>query len=165
MFGIKVHYGFLSFGLLLAAFSASAAAQSDLQQNKAIARRLFEEALSQARWDVFLEIHAGDYVAHAGTRTATLAEDLASAKEWRQAFPDAVCTVNKFVAEGDLVTASWTCRGTNTGVGQGLPATGKSVAVSGMTIFRIKDGKLAEEWGVTDIWGLLRQLGLAAPLK
>jgi steroid delta-isomerase-like uncharacterized protein len=73
--------------------------------------------------------------------------------------------VNKLVAEGDLVTAGWTCQGANTGVGHGLPATGKAVVVSGITIFRLKDGKLAEEWGVIDMWGLLKQLGLAPPLK
>ncbi len=165
MFGIHVQYGFLSFGLLFAAFSASATPPSDLQENKAVARRLFEEALTHAKWDVFMEIHASDFVAHAGTRSATLAEDLASAKEWHQAFPDALCTVSELVAEGDLVTASWVCNGTNSGVGHGLPATGKTVAVSGITIFLVKDGKLAEEWGVIDMWGLLRQLGLAPPLK
>lgn len=165
MVGIAVHRAFLSLGLLFAALSASAAPASDFDQSKAAVRRLFDEALSQGRWDVFLEIHDKDYVAHAGTRTGALAEDLASAKEWRQAFPDAVCTVDKLVAEGDLVAASWTCRGTNTGTGQGLPATGKAVAVSGITIFRVKDGKLAEEWGVVDMWGLLKQLGLAPPLK
>jgi steroid delta-isomerase-like uncharacterized protein len=155
----------LCIGLWFAIFSASAAPPSDLQENKAVARKLFEEALSQAKWDVFLEIHSTDFVGHLATRTATLAEDLASAKEWHQAFPDGACTVNQLVAEGDLVTARWTCRGTNTGVGQGLPATGKGAVVSGITIFRVKDGKLSEEWGVTDTWGLLRQLGLAPALK
>jgi steroid delta-isomerase-like uncharacterized protein len=114
---------------------------------------------------VFLEIHTEDFVVHGATRTATLAEDLEAAKGWRQAFPDAVCAVDQLVAEGDLVTARWTCRGTNTGVGQGLPATGKAVVVPGITIFRVRDGKLAEEWGLIDMWGMLRQLGLVAPLK
>jgi steroid delta-isomerase-like uncharacterized protein len=165
MVGITVRYGFLSLGLLFAALSAPAAPGSELQQHKAVVRRLFEEALSQAKWEVFLEIHEKDYVAHAGSRTATLAEDIESAKEWHQAVPDAACTVGQLVAEGDLVTASWTCRGTNSGTGHGLPATGKAIAISGITIFRVKDGKLAEEWGITDMWGLLKQLGLAPSLK
>ena len=165
MIGIKMHHAVLSCGLLLAVWSASAASPGDVQRNKAVARRLFEEALSEGRWDVFLEIHTGDFVAHGRTRTATLAQDLASAKEWRQAFPDGTCTVDQLVAEGDMVAANWMCHGTNTGVGQGLPATGKKIAAGGMTIFRIKDGKLAEEWGVIDTWGLLQQLGLAPPLK
>jgi len=101
---MRVHHGFLSLGLLLAALSELAAPPSDLQQYKAIVRGLFQEALSQGRLDVFLEIHDKDSVAHAGTRAATLAEDLESAKKRRQAFPDAACAVDQYVAEGDLVT-------------------------------------------------------------
>ena len=160
MAAIKAYQAYLSLALFSVVLPALATSQDMLDTNKAIARRLFEEALSQSKWDVYLEIHATDFVAHSGTRTATLAEDLASAKEWRKAFPDATCSAEQLVAEGDSVTARWTCRGTNTGVGQGLPATGKAVVVHGITIFRVKEGKLAEEWGVIDTWGMLRQLGL-----
>lgn len=153
------------FGLFFAVLPASAAPRSELEKNKAVARRLFEEVLCQAKWDVFLEIHTQDFVAHAGKRTASLAEDLDAAKGWLQAFPDGQCSVDQVVAEGDLVTVRWTARGTNTGAGNGLPATGKTAKISGITIFRVKDGKLAEEWGVMNMWGLLKQLGLAPPLK
>jgi steroid delta-isomerase-like uncharacterized protein len=73
--------------------------------------------------------------------------------------------MDQVVAEGDLVAVRWTAGGTNTGVGHGLPATGKKAEISGITIFRVKDGKLAEEWGLIDTWGLLKQLGLAPALK
>jgi predicted ester cyclase len=59
-----------------------------------------------------------------------------------------------------MVVIQYTGRGTNTGAGNGLPATGKSVEVTGVTIFRIKGGKIAEEWNETDMLGLLKQLGL-----
>jgi predicted ester cyclase len=42
-----------------------------------------------------------------------------------------------------------------------LPATGKRVEVTGVTIFRIVNSKIVEEWSEFDMWGLLPQLGLA----
>ena len=54
----------------------------------------------------------------------------------------------------------WTARGTNTGTGNGIPATGKSVETSGCAIFRFEDGKVAEEWVSADSLSLMRQLGL-----
>jgi steroid delta-isomerase-like uncharacterized protein len=163
---IKAQRAFLILlGLFLAILPGAAAPGGELEKNKAVARRLFEEALCQGKWDVFQEIHTQDFVAHAGKRTASLAEDLDAAKGWQQAFPDGQCRVDQIVAEGDLVTVRWTGRGTNTGAGNGLPATGKPAEIYGITIFRVKDGKLAEEWGLIDTWGLMKQLGLASAPK
>jgi steroid delta-isomerase-like uncharacterized protein len=64
------------------------------------------------------------------------------------------------IAEGDLVTVMWTGRGTNTGTGNGLPATGKSLAARGITIWRIVDGKITEEWSAFDQLSIMQQLGL-----
>ena len=60
------------------------------------------------------------------------------AREERTALPDMPFTVNHMVAEGDLVVVHWTVSGTNTQPGMGLPATGKPVKVSGMTLFRFR---------------------------
>ena len=137
-----------------------AAPHKEQERNKAVARRLFEEELSRGNWDVAREIHTADFVVHAGQRTAGVAEDIESAKEWRRAFPDLVVTVEQMVAEGDRVAVLWTGRGTNTGTGQGLPATGKSGQAGGITIFRFVNGRIAEEWGVIDQLSILKQLGL-----
>jgi steroid delta-isomerase-like uncharacterized protein len=64
------------------------------------------------------------------------------------------------IAEGEKVVARWTCRGTHRGHFPGLPATGKTVQWSGMTIYRIVDGKVVEEKGEENVLGLLRQLGV-----
>lgn len=137
-----------------------AGAAEELEKNKAVVRKVFEEGLTQGKWDVFLEIHAPDFVSHAGKRNASLAQDLESAKGWREAFPDLVMTAERMVAEGDLVAVFFSGRGTNTGTGNGLPATGKYAEGTGMTIFRLVNGKITEEWTVSDQLGLLRQLGL-----
>jgi predicted ester cyclase len=72
----------------------------------------------------------------------------------------AIMTVDQMVAEGDLVAVRFSGRGTNTGSGNGLPATGNYAEGSGITIFRMMDEQIADEWSVTDELGLLRQLGL-----
>ena len=147
-------------GLLLLTPAASVAAPNGNEQNKAIARKLYEVALNQDNWDVYNQIHTPDFVAHAGKRSASLAEDLQSAKEWRQAFPDARFSVDQVIAEGDFVVVRVTGRGTNTGVGHGLPATGKQIELTGVTIFRFVNGKIAEEWTEYNKLSLLTQLGL-----
>jgi len=150
----------LALALFLLGTAVLAGSRDKTERNKAQVRKVFEEGLTQGRWDVFEEVHRKDFIAHAGKRNATLAEDLNSAKGWRQAFPDLVMTVDQMVAEGDLVAVRFSGRGTNTGSGNGLPATGNYAEGSGITIFRMMDGEIAEEWNVADELGLLRQLGL-----
>ena len=151
--------------LLLLAISLPCLAQSGSEQerNKAVARSFFEEVLSQGQLDKYGEFHSKDFVAHAGDRTGTLEEDLAYAREERKALPDMTFKVNRTVAEKDLVAVHWTVSGTNTQAGMGFPATGKKIASDGMTIFRFKDGKICEEWGVFDMLTVMRQAGLLPP--
>jgi Predicted ester cyclase len=81
-------------------------------------------------------------------------------KGWHEAFPDVVIVPEKLIAEGDLVTIYWIARGTNTGTGNGLPATGKKVEQAGITIWRIVNGKIKEEWSAFDQLSMMQQLGL-----
>jgi steroid delta-isomerase-like uncharacterized protein len=149
------------FGFLLVASIDSAARPCGNEKNKAVARQLFEVALNQDNWDVYNEIHTKDFVAHAGKRSASLAEDLQDAKGWRQAFPDGRYSVDRVIAEGDFVVVHFTGRGTNTGTGNGLPATDKQIELTAVTIFRFAGGKIAEEWTEYNMLSLLKQLGLA----
>ena len=152
------------FGLLLLAPLDSAARSSGIEKNKAVARQLFEVALNQDNWEVYNQIHTPDFIAHAGKRSETLAEDLQSAKGWRGAFPDGQYSVDKVIAEGDFVVVYFTGRGTNTGSGNGLPPTGKKIELTATTIFRIVHGKIAEEWTEYDRMSLMKQLGLVPPV-
>jgi predicted ester cyclase len=138
----------------------TAAAATEAERNKATARRVYEEAINQGRFEV---PYTPDFIGHGGTRTFSHAEGMAEARGFRTAFPDLVMTVDHAVAEGDLVSVHWTARGTNTGEGNGIPATGRKVQVSGMTLFRFEHGAIAEEWTSGDSLGLMRQLGLLPP--
>ena len=126
--------------------------------NEAVARRIYEDGLSRG---VFTVPYTTDFVGHGSRgRTFTHAAGMAEARGWRQAFPDLVAEVDDIVAEDDMVVVRWTARGTNTGAGNGLSATGKKVETSGMAMFRFEDGQVAEEWVSADTLGLMRQLGL-----
>jgi steroid delta-isomerase-like uncharacterized protein len=135
-------------------------ASSLQEQNKAIAKRAFEEILSQGRFELATELYAKDFINHGLHSNASLEEDQAALRGWHAAFPDVVIVPEKLIAEGDLVTIYWVARGTNTGTGNGLPATGKKAELAGITIWRIADGKIKEEWSAFDQLSMMKQLGL-----
>jgi predicted ester cyclase len=65
------------------------------------------------------------------------------------------------IAEGDLVVERFTASGTHTGAPlMGVAATGKSIVMAGINIFRVSNGRIIERWGRLDEVGLLRELGL-----
>jgi steroid delta-isomerase-like uncharacterized protein len=76
---------------------------------------------------------------------------------FRRAFPDYRDTVHDIVAEGDKVVVRWTLNGTHEGDFLGTQATGKRVTTSGISIFRLADGKITDDWTVIDMAGLMRQ--------
>ena len=75
------------------------------------------------------------------------------------AFPDLHFTVHHVVAEGDLVADYLTGTGTHEGEFLGVPATGRAVQFQTMETYRVADGQVAEQWVITDVLGLLQQLG------
>lgn len=137
--------------------AAAEAAAAALDLNKAVTRRVYEEGLNQGRFQV---PYTADFVGHGGRNTFTHDQGMAEARGWRDAFPDLHITVERQVAENDLVAVHWTARGTNTGTGNGIPATGKAVEMTGTTLFRMDGGRIAEEWTCANSLGLMRQLGL-----
>lgn len=78
-------------------------------------------------------------------------------------FPDYLEEPAIVFSENDLVIVRQTVSGTHTGAGA-LPVTGKQMIVTDMMICRLLDGKLHEQWGLTDNYSMLIQLGLMEPL-
>jgi len=155
-----MHRLFVAFALyFLAEATACAGALQDA--NKAVARRVFADIFNGGRFEVASEIYAADFVNHGLHRDVGLAEDQAAARGWKAAFPDLVMHVDQIIAEGDRVCVLWTGRGTNTGTGNGLPATGRKGELRGMTLWRISGGRIREEWSEFDNTSILQQLGLA----
>jgi steroid delta-isomerase-like uncharacterized protein len=132
------------------------------EENKAAARRFF------ALWEAgdlegFDQVIAADAVDHDPQRPFPDERGPEAAKKTAEmflaAFPDTAYTIEQQVAEGDYVVTRWSARGTHDGELMGIPATGKTVEVTGIAIDRFSDGKIAESWGNWDTIGLLQQLG------
>ncbi len=155
--------GLRQLGLLPEARGSSTPAAADVsEENRALAQRVFDEILNQAKYQVFDQIFAKDFVKHVDRREQTLAEEIRDAKAMRAASSDLFMTVDQMIAQGDKVAVLYTGRGTNTGPFAGLPATGRTYAVSGMTLYRISGGKIVEEWTTYNMLDILRQLGHAS---
>jgi steroid delta-isomerase-like uncharacterized protein len=109
--------------------------------------RVFDEIFNQGKFQVANEIYAPDFQNHGLHQSVNLQIDQEAVHAEKRAFPDLRISVQEMVAEGDKVAVLWTFRGTHTGSGyEGLPATGTPVEVRGITIWRIVDGRILEEW-------------------
>jgi steroid delta-isomerase-like uncharacterized protein len=126
----------------------------------ALASQVFTEQLSKGNWELAEKIHAPNFVAHAGSVSIGWQDDIEASKGRRAAFPDLSVKVDDAFADNDHVTIRWTASGTNTGIGMSLPATGKAVGASGITILKVSNGRLVEEWNAMDELTMMRQLGL-----
>ena len=84
-------------------------------------------------------------------------------RDTETAFPDFHVTLETVVAEDDVAMAEWTFRGTHEGPMNGIPATGRPVAVRGMSIVRSKDGKIVDDRAYWDMADVRTQLGLDFP--
>ena len=74
--------------------------------------------------------------------------------------PDVHVTVEDLIAEGDKVVNRNTVTGTHQGEYMGLPPTGKSITYNEIFIFRFANGRIAEMWGVVDVFSQMKQLGV-----
>jgi predicted ester cyclase len=151
---------FVAAALTALAVNATFGKPDRAEQNKEIVRKVFTDILSQGRFELAPQIYAKDFVNHGATQDIGLEASQASDRGWRAAFPDLQVTIEQEIAQGDFVTVLWRGRGTNTGTGNGLNATGKKADGRGISLFRIEDGKIKEEW--TEYSGvlILQQLGL-----
>jgi steroid delta-isomerase-like uncharacterized protein len=77
-----------------------------------------------------------------------------------QVFPDLHVAVEDLIAERDKVVARNSVTGTHKGEYMGLSPTGRSVAYDEIFIFRFVDGRIAETWGVVDVFSQMQQLGV-----
>ena len=128
---------------------------------KQIVRRLLEEPW-KGGWDVIDEYVASGYVGHDPAEPEPLrgpAGVRANVEKYLAGFPGGGITVDDQIAEGDKVATRWTGRGTHMGEIAGISPTGKEVTVSGLTLSRLENGMVVEEWTTWDTLGMLTQLG------
>jgi steroid delta-isomerase-like uncharacterized protein len=134
-------------------------------ENRKLFQRYFDVVANEGNLDLADEIFASDYQHHDPANPDPrpvvgpqgVRDHLTSL---RDAFPDLIFDIDDMVAEGDRIIVRWTARGTNTGDYFGMPATGKSIEITGMNTWRTRDGQAIEGWVNRDDMGLLQQLGV-----
>ena len=133
-----------------------------LEDNKAVIRAYVETVWNEKQLDRAGEVVASDFLDYAPLPGQ--APGLEGAKrKWAMylnAIPDLRVTIEDLVAEGDKVAVRRSYEGTHQGELLGIPATGKQVRVSSISIFRLAEGKIADSWEQWDRLGLLQQLGV-----
>lgn len=121
------------------------------EPNKTVVRRLVAEVLNGGRLEVIEELYASELVD--------------AAKAWiapfRASFPDTDMAIIDLIAEGDMVVGRFACSGTHLGDWLGYAPTGRRFeAVAEVGIYRFRDGRIVETWGLEDNLGRLEQIGL-----
>jgi steroid delta-isomerase-like uncharacterized protein len=132
------------------------------EQNKKLSNLINENIISQGNLALADEILSPDYVDH--NALPGLATGITGFKQgveiYRSAFSDLKIKVDDMIADGDKVVTRWTATGTHNGELMGIPPTGSRVSISGISIDRCANGKIAEHWDVFDQLGMMQQLGV-----
>ena len=131
------------------------------QQNELVVRRLVEEGWNRGNLAVIDDCIAHDFV---GTGPLDAPHGPSGQKtlitKYRSAFPDCHFEILDMLTSGDRVITRFRYSGTHKGPLESIPATGRHVSGEGITIDRIKDGRIVESISQWDALGLLQQLGV-----
>jgi predicted ester cyclase len=132
-----------------------------IESNKAVVRRVFEEAMNQRKLAIIDEVIGPDYVNRSMPAPAPGPAGLRVVLQgFIEGFPDLQIRLHDVIGEGDLVTTRGEFTGTHRGAFMGVPPTGKKVTVGYIDLWRFQDGKAVENWVQMDLLGLMQQLGV-----
>jgi steroid delta-isomerase-like uncharacterized protein len=141
---------------------APAAAQdptaANVVTNKALVSRYIKDVLSAGHLELLDQLLAPDFIdSTPGAPQDVKGPEVIRRSQARahQLFPEIVYTIEDLIAEGDKVVARYTVRART----QNTDTPGKSVEVTGITVFRIADGRIREAWIINDQIELFQQLG------
>ncbi len=132
-----------------------------LERNKELVRYMNAEVWNKADVDAIDELFTPDFVLHFlpdGSETRGIAGLRQHVRDLHDAFPDWSEDIKRIVAEGDLVVIHYVSGGTNQGQWLGKPPTGRRVQVNEISIFRIEDGRISEQWLLPDLGSMQQQL-------
>lgn len=135
----------------------------DTETSRAVVARWFEDVLRGHRLPALAEIASPDILVHPTAMPCEAGHyATAGVEEWLQeqwaAFPDLTIDDVFTVASGDIVAARWEARGTSHGQFLGVAPTGRSLDYTGLSMYRIEDGRIVEIWETRNTLGILHQL-------
>ena len=127
------------------------------EEHKTIVRRFFDDVWKKQRLQVVDEVFAATVLLNGQPVPREAIKQVVTAR--RVAFPDIHVTVEDQVAEGDKVSTRRTWQATHRGPYRGIAATGKRVKWAQISIVRLVEGRIVEDWPVADELSILQQLG------
>jgi steroid delta-isomerase-like uncharacterized protein len=152
--------------LVLVFTSGSLYAQksADLEKNKDFIKVYTEDFWNKHNIAAFEKYFSSDFIIHNANGDMNAEQYKGLCQAYFAAFPDMHVTTDYLVAEGDRVVKVWTVNSTHQGELMGIPASGKTIVIKGIEMFRIADGKIAELWVSMDDLGMMQQLGVIPPM-
>jgi len=137
-------------------------AQAKLEeQNKEIVKRYWDGKWNERRPGILDELLTSDVVNYG---TSMKIKGLEEYKQVYGMFLSALhgthFTIEEIIAEGDKVMTWASLSGVQKGELEGIPPTGKTINISIFTVFRLVNGKIAEEWEIYDSLGMMQQVGM-----
>jgi predicted ester cyclase len=131
-------------------------------QNETVVRAFIDRLFSEGDLGAVAEYLAPDFVNHDPPFGTTPDRDgmAAAATIARTGCPDWHSEAHRYICDGDFVVEHFTASGTHRGDLIGVAPTGRTIALKGMHMFRLRDGLIVERWGQVDELGVLAQLGL-----
>jgi steroid delta-isomerase-like uncharacterized protein len=114
---------------------------------------------NRGAWDELAATVAPDYLHHNNEVALTFQQFTRGAMWIRAGLPDLTVTAEDLVEEGDRIAARWVARGTHLHSLAGEAPTSKTVVLHGITVFRFRDGLIAEDWEAMDEQSLMQQIG------
>ena len=132
---------------------------SDIEANKALFLEMVERVVGHDDWAAAVRYFTDDFVAHgAGPQPTTLEGLQRLTRIWRVAFPDWRDEILDVVAENDLVVGRLRASGTHNGPLLDIQPTGHRCEWGMIEIVRVRDGKIAEQWGYSDFGYVIARL-------
>ena len=130
------------------------------QKNIDVVLRAHHEVWNKKKYDLIPEIYAEDYEAHFICGMETRGQDGVHdfIKGHHESFPDWMEKVVDIIAEGDRVVTRYISTATHEGEFQGIAPTGKEITINEVSIHRVLNGKIVEQWGFPDGLSHIQQL-------
>jgi len=135
------------------------------ERNIEVVRNWIDQAWSRGNLAVADDLLAEEFVLHdpvAGREVVGRDAERALIAGLRQAIPDLAFTIDDLVVDGDNVTIRWIAEGTHGGELLGFAGTGRALAIRGVDMYRLEEGRITESWTFWDLPGMLRAVSAPA---
>jgi steroid delta-isomerase-like uncharacterized protein len=134
-----------------------------VEENKALVMRIADDIWNQGNLAAVDDVMASDaryHGPHMPGGTGGRGDWRSAIAMYRRAFPDSHVTFEELLVSGDRIVGRWNATGTHRGELPGLAPTDRRIAISGITIYRIVNGRIGEAWEQLDLLGMWQQLGV-----